>query len=70
MGFPDGSAGKESTYNAGDTEFMVRTLGQEDPRNEENGNPVHYPCLKNPLDRGAWQATVHRITKSQTRLSH
>jgi len=70
MGFPDGSAGKESTCNAGDTEFMVQTLGQEDPQNEENGNPLRYSCLKNPLDRGAWRATIHGITKSQTRLSH
>ena len=70
MGFPNGSAGKESTCNAGDTEFMVQTQGQEDPRNEENGSPLHYSCLKNPLDRGAWRAAVHRITKSKTRLSH
>ena len=34
-----------------------------------NGNPLQYSCLKNPMDRGAWQATVHRVTKSQTRLS-
>ena len=34
-----------------------------------NGNPLWYSCLKNPMDRGAWQATVHEVTKSQTRLS-
>ena len=33
-----------------------------------HGNPFQYPCLKNPMDRGAWQAKVHRVTKSQTRL--
>ena len=33
-----------------------------------HGNPVQYPCLENPMDRGAWQATVHRATKSWTRL--
>ena len=33
-----------------------------------HGNPLHYPCLENPMDRGAWQATVHRVTKSRTRL--
>ena len=33
-----------------------------------HGNPLLYSCLKNPMDRGAWQATVHKITKSQTRL--
>ena len=36
---------------------------------EGNGNPLQYSCLENPVDRGAWQATVHRVTKSQTRLS-
>ena len=34
-----------------------------------NGNPLPYSCLENPLDRGAWQAPVHGVTKSQTRLS-
>ena len=34
----------------------------------ENSNPLQYSCLKNSMDRGAWQATVHRIAKSQTRL--
>ena len=36
---------------------------------ERNGNPLHYSCLENPMDRGAWQATVHGVTKSQTQLS-
>ena len=31
-----------------------------------HGNPLHYPCLENPMDRGAWWATVHRVAKSQT----
>ena len=35
---------------------------------EGNGNPLQYSCLENPMDRGAWQAIVHRITKSQTRV--
>ena len=33
-----------------------------------NGNPLQYSCLENPTDRGAWQATVHRVTESQTQL--
>ena len=33
-----------------------------------NGNPLHYSCLENPMDRGAWEATVHRVAKSRTRL--
>ena len=36
---------------------------------EGNGNPPQYPCLENSLDRGAWQATGHGVTKSQTRVS-
>ena len=34
-----------------------------------NGNPLQYSCLENSMDRGAWQATVHRVTKNQIRLS-
>ena len=36
---------------------------------EGNGNPLQYSCLENPMDRGAWWAAVHEVTKSQTRLS-
>ena len=35
---------------------------------EGHGNPFQYSCLENPMDRGAWQAVVHRVAKSQTRL--
>ena len=35
---------------------------------EENGNPLQYSCLGNPMDRGAWRATVHGVAKNQTRL--
>ena len=37
--------------------------------NGGNGNPLQYYCLENPMDRGAWQATVYGVAKSQTRLS-
>ena len=37
---------------------------------EGNGNPLQYPCLENPMDRGAWYATIHGVAKSQTRLSN
>ena len=50
-------------------ETRVQSLGQEDPLEKGNGNPFLYPCLVNPMDRGAWQATVYRVAKSQTRLS-
>ena len=42
-------------------ETRVQSLGQEDSPGEGNGNPLHYYCLGNPMDRGAWQATVHRV---------
>ena len=35
-----------------------------------NGDPLQYPCLENPMDRGAWRASVHRVSESQTRLSN
>ena len=50
-------------------ETQVQSLGQEDPLEEENGNPLQYTCLENPMDRGSWWATVQRVAKSQTQLS-
>ena len=44
-------------------------LGFERFPGEGNGNPLHYSCLKNPMDRGAWQTSVQGVTKSQTWLS-
>ena len=44
----------------------VRSLGQEDPLAEGNGNSLQYSCLENTMDRGAWQATVHGIIQSDT----
>ena len=66
MGFPDGSDGKESACNEGGQGSMPgsgRSLG------EGNGNPLEYSCLGSPMDRGAWRATVHGVTKSQAQLS-
>ena len=68
-GFPDGSVGKESVRNAGDTVDKSLIPGSGIFPGEENGNPLQYSCLGNPIDRGAWWATVHGVTKSQTRLS-
>ena len=42
------------------------SLGREDPLEEEMANPLQYPCLGNPTDKGAWWATVHGVPKSQT----
>ena len=47
-------------------ETWVQALGQEDPLENGNGTPLQYPCLENPMDGGAWQATVHEVAKSQT----
>ena len=46
---------------------LIPGLGRSPGRG--NGNPLQYSCLKNPMDRGAWRAVVHRVAKSQTRLS-
>ena len=46
---------------------MIPGLGR--PPGEGNGNLLQYPCLENPMVRGAWQSTVHGVAKSQTRLS-
>ena len=64
--FPGGSDGKESACNAGDLGLIP---GLERSPGEGNGNPLQYSCLENPMDGGAWWATVHWVTKSQTRLS-
>ena len=59
-GFPGGSMVKNPTTYAGD---MGSIPG------EGNANPLQYSCQENSMDRGAWWATVHGLTKSQTRLS-
>ena len=46
-------------------ETQVQFLGYKDPR-EGNGNPLQYSCLKNSMDKGAWQATVHEVVESDT----
>jgi len=61
-GFSGGSDGKESTCNAGDLDSIP---GFGRCPGERNGYPLQYSCLKNPMDRGAWQATVPGVTKSQ-----
>ena len=66
MGFLGGSESKESTCNAGDL-GSIPGLGRSP--GVGHGNPLQYSCLENHMDRGAWQATVHGVTKSQTRLS-
>ena len=52
-----------STRDAGSIPGLRRSPG------EGAGNPLQYPCLENPMDRGEWWATVHRVEKSWTQLS-
>ena len=67
MGFLGGSDGKESTCNAED---LGSTSGSGRSPGEGNGNSRQYSCLEKCMDRGAWWATVHRVTKSLTQLSN
>ena len=60
MGFPHSSVGKESACNVGDL-GLIPGLGRSPGAG--NGNPLQYSCLKNPMDRGARQATVHGVAK-------
>ena len=54
--------------NAGDTRDVASIPGLGRSPGEANGLPLQYSCLENPTDRGAWRATLHRVTKSRTRL--
>ena len=65
--FPGGSDSKACVYNVGDP-ASIPGLGRSP--GEGNGNPLQYYCLENPMDRGAWQATVHGIAKSRTERLH
>ena len=49
--------------------MQVGSLGQEDPLEEGNGTPLQYSCLENPMDAGGWQAAVHGVAQSWTRLT-
>ena len=62
--FPGGSDGKESACNEG------LILGWGRSPGGGHGNPFQYYCLENSMDRGAWRATVHGVTKSQIKLSN
>ena len=64
-GFPGGSVTKNPPVNAGDADSIpgwIRSHGGG------NGNSLQYSCLENPMDREAWQATVHRVAKSWTQI--
>ena len=66
LGFPRGPDGKESACNAGDPGSIPKS-GRSP--GEGNGHPLQYSCPENPMDRVAWRATVHGVTKNQAWLS-
>ena len=69
MGFPSDSVIRNLPANAGGTEGVGSIPGSGRSLRGGNGNPLQYSCLENPMDREAWWATVHRVTKSRTQLS-
>ena len=66
-GFPGDTVVKNPPANAEDVRDMGSILGLGRFPGEQ-GNPLQYFCLENPMDRGVWWATVHRVVKSWTRL--
>ena len=69
-GLPRWLSGKDSTCNAGDVRDTGLIPGLGRSPGGEHDNPLQYSCLGNPMDRGAWQATAHRVAKSQTWLNN
>ena len=65
-GFPGDSVVKNSPAPAGEARDVGSIPGSGRSPGEGNGSPLQYSCLGNPMDRGAWWATVHRVAKSQT----
>ena len=59
---------KNLSANAGDVRDMGLIPGLGRSPGEGHGNTFQYSCLENPMNRGAWRATVHRVTKSRTQL--
>ena len=62
--FPGGASGKNLPANTGDVRDAGSIPGSGRSPGEGNGNLPQYSCLENPMDRGAWKATVNRVTKS------
>ena len=68
LGFPGGTVVKNSPANAGDLRDVGLIPGSGRAPGGGHGNPLQYPCLENPVDRGAWWAAAHGVVPSQTRL--
>ena len=69
-GFPGDAMVKNLSAKSGDTGDVGLTPVLGKSPGEGNGNPLQYSCLENPMDRGAWRATVCGVAESQTRLSN
>ena len=69
MGFLSDSVVKNACTSSGDAGNVDLIPGSGRSPRGENGNPVQYACLENPMGRGAWWATAHCVAKSQTQLS-
>ena len=65
-GFPGDAVVKNPPANAGDVKDTISNLGSERSPGGGHGNPLQYSCLENPMNRGAWQATVHRSQELDT----
>ena len=65
-GFPSGASRKDSAASTGDIRDIGLIPGLGRSLGGGHDNPLQYSCLENPMDRGIWQAMVHRVTKSQT----
>ena len=70
MGFPGGSVVKNPSANAGDTDDVGLIPGLGISPTRGNGNLTQYFCLGNPMDRGAWWATVYGVAKSRSQPSN
>ena len=69
VGFPGGSVVKNPVTNGGNVEDEDLIPGLVRSPGGENGNPLQYSCLENPMDRGAWRVIVQGVTQSQPQLS-
>ena len=70
MGFPGSLVVKNLPGSAGDPGNTGSLPGSGRSPGEGNSDPLQYSCLENPMDRGAWQATVHEVAKESRRLSN
>ena len=67
---PGGAVVKSRSASGGDVRDMGSIPGSGRSPGEGNGNTLQYSCLGNPMDKGSWQATVHRVTKQMDTTKH